>query len=97
MTPDASLLVPPPSTHQSGTHLTGDETQASASLNAAATGGVGRVQLMGICTARDCGREFPLRHKSDDLPNHHPGSGTIGALRQICFGSGRRTTLFTEA
>jgi hypothetical protein len=104
---DAPLLVDPPSQRLSGTHPTSESTKASASPNIPpgvsgsnstdpATRRVFTLDIIAVCNAPRCGREFPINSKSDDLPYHH-APGARGSLKAVCHGSGRRATVFAEA
>lgn len=94
MTPDDSLLVAPPSNVRLEPRH-GDATKASASPNSP-PGPVSGSNSIAVC---QCGGQFEVRHRSDDLPYHpDPNAPVIGPrLRQICRGSGRRANIFAEA
>lgn len=52
--------------------------------------------IMAICNAPRCGRQFPVNSRSDDLPYHHAPEAR-GHLKAVCHGSGRRASVFAEA
>lgn len=91
---DASLLVDSFSQRLGGTHPASESAKAHAGLpERSPRGASGSNSILATCV---CSREFLVRSKSEDLP-YHPEPDAIGYLKQVCHGSGRRASVFTEA
>lgn len=92
--PDTPLLVASPSNVRLDP-VHGDAAKASASPSSP-PGSASGSNSIAVC---QCGGQFEVRHRSDDLPYHpDPNAPVIGPrLRQICHGSGRRAHIFAEA